>query len=73
LERLSGNQQSALPESRTAGETLAVGYGVQLLFLEVNKAQVFHGLPKSVGKLTSAAPNTKAKAALAADSRSGVF
>ena len=33
LERLGGDQQPALPESVTAGDTLAVGHGAQLLLL----------------------------------------
>src|SRR5206468_1683097 len=34
-----------LPESLTAGDTLAVGHGAKLLFLQIDKAQVLHTSP----------------------------
>ena len=40
LKRLGGNQDPAVSQPRSACEALAVGNGVELLFFEVDQAQV---------------------------------
>src|SRR5262245_57329112 len=46
LERLRRHQDSAVPQSRPAGGALAVRHGVQLLWLEVDQAQILHVSPQ---------------------------